>query len=120
MQPFRQNNANGLFCLVSLREIFSEELMANGTIVDAFALGFPHGETTAPVVTARGEFDIAAHMVAVARRYGIPVVEEPEICSLLSQVEVGCSIPESLFRAAAALLVELGVLGEKGRESVIK
>jgi flagellar biosynthesis protein len=87
--------------------------MANGTIFDAFALGFPHGETTAPVLTARGEFDIASHMVAVARRHGIPVVEKPEICSLLSEVEVGSSIPESLFKAAAALLVELGVLGRE-------
>jgi type III secretion system FlhB-like substrate exporter len=86
--------------------------------MQAFALGFPHGETTAPVVTARGDFDVAAHMVAVARRHGIPVVERPEICSLLSDVEVGCSIPETLFRAAAALLVELGVLGEDTAKSL--
>ena len=67
------------------------------------------------MVTARGECDLAAHMVAMAKRHGIPVVEKPELCVLLSDVEVGCSIPESLFRAAAALLVELGVLGEKHR-----
>jgi type III secretion system FlhB-like substrate exporter len=53
-------------------------------------------------------------MVEVARRYGIPVVEKPEMCSLLDDVEVGTSIPESLFKAAAALLVEIGVLGGRG------
>ena len=97
-------------------ELLRKELMTKSTIGQAFALGFPHGDTTAPVVTARGEFDTAAHMVAVARRHGIPVVEKPEVCSLLADVEVGSSIPESLFRAAAALLVELGVLGEKRKD----
>jgi type III secretion system FlhB-like substrate exporter len=53
-------------------------------------------------------------MVEVARRYGIPVVEKPEMCALLDDVEVGTSIPESLFRAAAALLVEIGVLRARG------
>jgi type III secretion system FlhB-like substrate exporter len=87
--------------------------MACNEVFQAFAIGFPHGETTAPVLVARGEFDIAGHMVAVAKRYGIPVVERPEMCSLLSDVEVGASIPEALFKAAAALLVEIGVLGQK-------
>jgi type III secretion system FlhB-like substrate exporter len=88
--------------------------MSTKGIMQAFALGFPSGEGSPPTVVARGEFDIAAHMVEVARRYGIPVVERPELCSLLSDVEVGTSIPESLFRAAAALLVEIGGLGEGG------
>jgi type III secretion system FlhB-like substrate exporter len=50
-------------------------------------------------------------MVAVAQRYGIPVVERSELCSMLDGVEVGSSIPETLFEAAAALLVEIGALG---------
>ncbi len=87
--------------------------MAKNEIFQAFALGFPHGEETAPAVMARGEFDVANYMVTVARQCGIPVVEKPEMCSLLSEIEVGRSIPESLFEAAAALLVEVGVLGEK-------
>jgi type III secretion system FlhB-like substrate exporter len=88
--------------------------MAPKDIVQAFALGFPRGQDSPPTVVARGDFDIAAHMVEVARRYGIPVVEKPEMCSLLDDVEVGTSIPESLFKAAAALLVEIGVLGGRG------
>jgi len=87
--------------------------MSKNDTFQAFALGFPFGKTTAPVVVARGEFDIAGHMVAAAKKYGIPVVERPEMCSLLSEVEVGASIPEALFKAAAALLMELGLLGER-------
>jgi hypothetical protein len=38
------------------------------------------------------------------------------MCGMLEELEVGQSIPESLFEAAAALLVEIGALG-KGRDA---
>ena len=84
--------------------------MSNKDLFQAFALGFPHGDQAPPAVVVRGEFDMAAFMVSVARKHGIPVVEKPEMCSMLEEVEVRESIPERLFEAAAALLVELGVL----------
>lgn len=90
--------------------------MSQSKIFQAFALGLPRGDGAPPSVVARGEFDAAAFMVAVAQKYGIPVVERPEMCGMLEEVVVGESIPESLFQAAATLLVEIGVLG-KGRGS---
>lgn len=87
--------------------------MSRKDLFQAFALGFPHGEDSPPTVVARGEFDTAAFMVSVARRHGIPIVEKPEMCAMLEDVEVGRSIPERLFEAAAALLVEIGVLGQR-------
>jgi type III secretion system FlhB-like substrate exporter len=92
-----------------------EVVMNRDHIYQAFALGFPHGEDAAPSLLARGDFDIAAQMVAVAHRHGIPVVERSELCSMLDGVEVGSSIPETLFEAAAALLVEIGALGRGNR-----
>lgn len=89
--------------------------MSNKDLFQAFALGFPDGESAPPAVVARGEFDMAAFMVSVAKRHGIPIVEKPEMCSMLEGVEVGESIPERLFEAAAALLVELGVLTPRER-----
>jgi type III secretion system FlhB-like substrate exporter len=86
--------------------------MSQTKVFQAFALGFPRGDASPPAVMARGEFDAAAFMVSVARRYGIPIVEKPEMCAMLEEVEVGQSIPESLFEAAAALLVEIGALGK--------
>ena len=90
--------------------------MSDNKIFQAFALGFPHGDSSPPSVVARGEFNAAEFMVSVARKYGIPVVERPEMCGMLEEVEVGQSIPEALFEAAAALLVEIGALG-RGREA---
>ena len=85
-------------------------------VFQAFALGFPEGDGSPPSVVARGEFNAAEFMVAVARKYGIPIVEKPEMCGMLEELEVGQSIPVSLFEAAAALLVEIGALG-KGRDA---
>lgn len=87
--------------------------MSKNDLFQAFALGFPNGDDAPPAVVARGEFDMAAFMVSVARKHGIPVVEKPEMCAMLEEIEVGQSIPERLFEAAAALLVELGVLAPR-------
>jgi len=80
----------------------------------AFALDLPNGEQSPPVLSARGEYDLANFMVACARKYGIPVVEKPEVCSALEDVEVDTEIPVELFEAAAAILAEVGALSPIG------
>lgn len=84
--------------------------MAESNVFQAVALGFPSGEESPPTVVARGEYALGDFMVAVARANGIPVVEKPELCEALVSVELDQSIPQKLFEAAAALLVEIGVL----------
>jgi type III secretion system FlhB-like substrate exporter len=84
--------------------------MTRRDLFQAVALGFPEGDESPPAVVAKGEFDMAAHMVAVATKYGIPVVERPELCEALHDVDIDQSIPQQLFEAAAALLVEIGIL----------
>jgi type III secretion system FlhB-like substrate exporter len=51
--------------------------------------------------------------VALAKRYGVPVVERPELAEALSEVELDQEVPAHLFEVAASLLVEIGVLGKK-------
>jgi flagellar biosynthesis protein len=84
--------------------------MSERGLFQAFALDLPAGDDSAPVVVARGEYASAEHMVAVAKKYGIPVVEKPELCAALEPLSLDESIPQKLFEAAAALLVEIGVL----------
>lgn len=76
----------------------------------AFALDLPNGEQSPPTLSARGEYDLANFMVACARKYGIPVVEKPELCSALEDVEVDNEVPVELFEVAAAILAEVGAL----------
>lgn len=76
----------------------------------AFALNLPKGSESPPVLSARGEYDLANFIVACARKYGIPVIERPEMCSALEELEIDAEIPVELFEAAAAILVEVGAL----------
>ena len=86
----------------------------------AFALDLPNGEQSPPVLSARGEYDLANFMVACARKYGIPVVEKPEVCAALEDVEVDSEIPVELFEAAAAILAEVGALSSSEAQSKVK
>lgn len=77
----------------------------------AIALAFTPDETESPpVVSAKGSHRVAETMMAIARRHGIPVVERRELASALEQVPLDSPIPAKLYRAAAALLAELGRL----------
>jgi flagellar biosynthesis protein len=79
----------------------------------AFALELPKGPTSPPVLSARGEYDLAGHIVACAKRYGVPIVERPELCSALEDLELDAEIPVELFEAAAAVLAEVGALARR-------
>jgi type III secretion system FlhB-like substrate exporter len=76
----------------------------------AFALELPNGPQCPPVLSARGEYDLASYIVACARKYGIPVIEKPEMCRALEDIDLDTEIPVDLFEAAAAVLAEVGAL----------
>lgn len=84
--------------------------MAKRELFQACALGFPEGEGNPPCVVAKGEFASAEVLVAMAERYGVPVVERDDLCESLHEVPLDHEIPETLFEAAAALLAELRIL----------
>jgi type III secretion system FlhB-like substrate exporter len=61
-------------------------------------------------LSARGEYSLADHIVACAQKYGIPIVERPELCAALEELEIDEQLPTELFEAAAAILAEVGAL----------
>ncbi len=79
-------------------------------IFQAFALDIPLGLDRVPKLSARGEYELAEHIVACARKFGVPVVERPALAKSLAEVSVDQEIPVELFEAAAALLAELDQL----------
>ncbi len=70
----------------------------------AIALQYEDSETEAPTVTVKGETYSADEVVKIARRYGIPVVENPSLAKALQNTELDSEIPEELFQAVATLL----------------
>jgi flagellar biosynthesis protein FlhB len=60
----------------------------------------------APVLVASGHGDLAARIVAAARAYGVPVLQDVPLARALVELEVGSAIPEALYEAVAEILRE--------------
>lgn len=74
---------------------------------NAIALQYSEHQDDAPSVSLKGQNLVADDLVKLAKRYGVPIVEKPELAAALSQVEIDQEIPEGLFEAVAVLLREI-------------
>lgn len=87
----------------------------------AVCLYYKKGETALPMVLEKGADARAQHIVRLAERAHVPVVQNVAVArALMSEVAVGDMIPESLFEPVAALLREvLNVAYEEDDEEEI-
>ena len=74
----------------------------NQTYTEAVALEY--GRNKAPVVTAKGEDELARRIVAEAKEQGGYVAEDPRLLAMLSKLDVGQEIPQDMFTAVAVIL----------------
>ncbi|MCH1491362.1 MAG: EscU/YscU/HrcU family type III secretion system export apparatus switch protein [Luminiphilus sp.] len=72
---------------------------------DRASVALRYDGAQAPVVVATGEGQVADAIRARAEEAGVPVVEDPKLAMLLSQVPLGDEIPPALYRAVAEVLV---------------
>lgn len=96
------------------REIQSGSLAANiskSTVIVrnpqhiAICLYYQQGETPLPLVLEKGCDARAVHIVALAEKFGVPIVEHIRVARhLMAQTEVGDAIPASLFEPVAQIL----------------
>lgn len=68
------------------------------------AVALEYGQNRAPVVTAKGEEELAKRIVEEARRQGVYVAEDPRLLAMLSRLDVGQEIPQEMFTAVAVIL----------------
>lgn len=68
------------------------------------AIALEYGQNTTPVVTAKGDAELAEDIIAEARRQGVYVAEDPELLALLARLELGEEIPPQLYTAVAVVL----------------
>lgn len=59
----------------------------------------------APVVVASGMGYLAEKIVEVAAEHGVPVYEDNSLATILSQLQLGQEIPESLYQAIVDIYV---------------
>ena len=68
------------------------------------ALALKYGQNITPIVSAKGEAEVALEMIAQARRYGVFITEDPRLLALLSQLQVDQEIPPELYRTVSVIL----------------
>ncbi len=78
--------------------------------------GYQENAQAVPLVELKGEQLMADQLVKIARRFGIPVVEKPELAQALGSLEVDQEIPASLYEPVAIVLNQVErALGKKRR-----
>lgn len=70
-------------------------------------------QKAAPTVVAKGYGDIAQEIVAIANQHGLLVHEDKELSDILTQLDLGQEIPESLYHVIAELIAFAYVLQGK-------
>lgn len=70
----------------------------------AIGLSYDNNRETAPTLSVRGEHLLADEIVRIAKRYGVPVVEDEALATALRDRELDEEIPEELYQAVAVVL----------------
>lgn len=71
------------------------------------AVALHYDGTSAPKVTAKGEGVIAQQIISTAQEHGIPLEQNPELTTLLSNIRLNEEIPKDLYIAVAQVLAFL-------------
>lgn len=67
---------------------------------------------SAPKVVAKGQGTVAVNIIEEGKQNNIPVYEDKELVTLLTQIELGEQIPEELYDLVAKVLVFVGDIDE--------
>lgn len=68
------------------------------------AVALAYGSNPTPIVTAKGDEDVAERILQEAREHGVLIAQDPQLLHLLSKVEVDQEIPPELYTAVAVVL----------------
>lgn len=61
-------------------------------------------KSDAPKVVVKGDGDLASQILTLAQEHGLLIHEDENLVEILSQIEVGQSIPENLYHVIAELI----------------
>ncbi len=68
------------------------------------AIALEYGLRKTPVVTAKGDEDLAQKIIEEALRHGVYVAEDPQLLALLSRIDLDKEVPPELYTAVAVIL----------------
>ena len=105
---------------MSMRRMLQEVPKASVVLVNpthvAVALRYDAKTMDAPIMVAKGADLMAEKIRDIARAYGVPVVQRPELArTIYATVKLGNPIPQSLYVAVAEILALIYRLRHKNR-----
>lgn len=68
------------------------------------AIALAYGKRQTPIVSAKGEDELAQRIIEEALSHGVYVAQDPQLLALLSRVDLDKEIPPELFTAVAVIL----------------
>ena len=68
------------------------------------AVALEYGQRRTPIVSARGDEELARRIIEEARRHGVHVAEDPALLARLAKVDLNQEIPPELYTAVAVIL----------------
>ena len=68
------------------------------------AVALEYGKNVTPIISAKGEAELAEIIIEEAKRQGIYIAEDPKLLSALAKLDIDQEIPEELFIAVAVIL----------------
>ncbi|MCB9728909.1 MAG: EscU/YscU/HrcU family type III secretion system export apparatus switch protein [Deltaproteobacteria bacterium] len=91
-----------------LKEVPTADVIVTNPTHLAIALQYRPGKDKAPRVTARGADDLALHIRRLARRHGVPIIEQRALArTLWRRCKVGRPVPDTLFQEVARVLARV-------------
>jgi flagellar biosynthesis protein len=70
----------------------------------AVALTYDKETMAAPTVSASGQGKIAERIIALAEEHGVAIRHDPDLVTLLAQLDVGQMLPPELYTVVAEVL----------------
>jgi flagellar biosynthesis protein len=68
------------------------------------AVALKYDGENAPILLAKGVDEKAQEIIDIAQEHGVPLCDNPALIDLLSRLELGDEIPESLYVAVAYII----------------
>ncbi len=88
-----------------MKEVESADVVITNPTHVAVAVKYEPEKNTAPVVVAKGMRLLAERIKEIAMEHNVPIVENPVLArAIYKTVDVGETIPESLYKAVAEVL----------------
>ncbi|MGQ9473011.1 MAG: flagellar biosynthesis protein FlhB [Candidatus Caldatribacteriaceae bacterium] len=88
-----------------MQEVPKAQVVVTNPVHIACALRYERGVMRAPVLVAKGKRLIAEKIKEIARRHGVPIVENKKVAwELFRSCDVGQEIPGFLYKAVAEIL----------------